>query len=377
MTELSRYTLIFKDPALEREYDSKAQARTLLQGRIAVVVGCILYLSFGILDSWYVPSDLRLAVWLARLIPMAVPAAVLMSMLMSTRWFHARNYISLAMVGLAAGTALLIIFALIPVDSLSVYYPALVMVTFWSYNFSGSRFIYAFVVDMLLLAGYTTISFCQHHPLHMIASHIYFIVISNLLGGGSGYLQEYQNRQLFLREREINAQRLDNLAMALHDRLTGLPNRQLLQDRMEQALGHAMRDSLVHAGFFIDLDGFKMINDRLGHEAGDRVLNWVAGQLRQVTRDSDTVARLGGDEFFVLGYDVRDTTGAQRLADRMLACIAEQMPHPHEQVELAASIGICMFPFQSATVKTIVHRSDLAMYEAKKKGKNCAMISAR
>jgi hypothetical protein len=122
MSALSRYTLIFADPSLEREYDSKAQARTLLQGRIAVSVGSILYLTFGILDAWYVPSELRLAVWLARLVPMSVPLAVLI--LMATRWFHALNYILVAMVGLSAGTALLIIFALIPIESLSVYCPA-------------------------------------------------------------------------------------------------------------------------------------------------------------------------------------------------------------------------------------------------------------
>ena len=165
-------------------------------------------------------------------------------------------------------------------------------------------------------------------------------------------------------------QRLKHFDRSLHDALTGLPNRELLHDRMEQALSRSSRDGLHHAGLFIDLDGFKQINDNFGHEVGDRTLKEVADRLRAAVREADTVARLGGDEFFVLIYDISESDNAVAKATQLLALIKAPLPGMPDEFVQSASIGICLFPYPSANVEDIIRRADQAMYNAKEAGKD-------
>jgi diguanylate cyclase (GGDEF)-like protein len=371
MTGQNRCTLTFHDASLERLFVSHTHARTLQQGRVAIIVGVIVYLLFGVLDQWVVPAGQRGHVWAIRCAALTVPVTVFA--LMYTRWFERASHLLLALIGLAAGVGLLGMFVLMPLDGVLLYYPGLVLAAFFTYTFVGTRFVYALCVDILLLIGYNLIfAAWLGYPLPMLVSHDFFIVSANLIGGVAGYLQESQRRELFLRERELEQERQVHLTRSLHDRLTGLPNRDLLHDRITQALLRSQRDGSIHAGFFIDLDGFKRINDALGHASGDLTLNEIAARLSSVMRDSDTVARLGGDEFFVLAYGVcgLDVEGAINQAERMLALIHTPVRGLPEGFVVSASIGICQFPYAGATVEDIIRRADHAMYQAKMAGKN-------
>ncbi len=158
--------------------------------------------------------------------------------------------------------------------------------------------------------------------------------------------------------------------MAYHDSLTGLPNRALLADRMEQAILAAGRSNTKLAVMFIDLDRFKTINDSLGHLTGDYLLKEVANRLCRAVRASDTVARLGGDEFVVLVPGVHASVECDAVGDKIIEALALPVPVDGHSLHISPSIGICLYPDDGADVETLMRHADSAMYHAKAAGRN-------
>jgi diguanylate cyclase (GGDEF)-like protein/PAS domain S-box-containing protein len=157
---------------------------------------------------------------------------------------------------------------------------------------------------------------------------------------------------------------------AYHDALTGLPNRILFHDRLTHALGLARRQGRGLAVLFLDLDQFKVVNDTLGHAAGDRLLQVVAARLQQSVRESDTVARVGGDEFNLLLPGVNRGSHAARMAEKILATVAQPVDVEGRRLYLTTSIGISLFPEHGADAETLLTSADIAMYRAKELGRN-------
>ncbi len=163
--------------------------------------------------------------------------------------------------------------------------------------------------------------------------------------------------------------------MATHDPLTGLPNRTLILDRADQLLARARREHLQCAALFIDLDGFKAINDSLGHRAGDELLRAVAARLASTIREADALGRLGGDEFVILAEGVALAAGPELVAERILDALAQPfaLPQAHNgRVTLTASIGIATGDRSGAA--DLLRDADIAMYRAKLEGKNRYML---
>ncbi|MCP5404715.1 MAG: diguanylate cyclase [Pseudomonadaceae bacterium] len=158
-------------------------------------------------------------------------------------------------------------------------------------------------------------------------------------------------------------------ALAYSDTLTGLPNRQLFHDRLNMAIATAYRQLSKVALVFIDLDGFKKVNDTLGHDFGDMLLKQVAERLKKVTRDTDTVARLGGDEFTIV-LSLRDKADAELVAKKVLAALAEPFDLNGHPAHIGGSLGIGMYPTDGTTAMELIKKADAAMYEAKNAGKN-------
>jgi diguanylate cyclase (GGDEF)-like protein/PAS domain S-box-containing protein len=157
---------------------------------------------------------------------------------------------------------------------------------------------------------------------------------------------------------------------ALHDSLTGLPNRALFVDRLEHALTHTARNGGHLAILFMDLDDFKYVNDTLGHEAGDRLLNMVAKRVQRGLRDQDTLARFGGDEFVVLLEDIMSGDVAVRVAERILKLLDLPFSLAEEELSVSASIGVALSsPTASDQWGILLSQADAAMYEAKRQGK--------
>jgi diguanylate cyclase (GGDEF)-like protein/PAS domain S-box-containing protein len=157
---------------------------------------------------------------------------------------------------------------------------------------------------------------------------------------------------------------------ANHDPLTGLPNRDLLEDRMENALSLARRHGGQAGVMFIDLDKFKEANDRFGHAAGDHILRETAQRMRACLRDTDTVARLGGDEFVILMPMPIQRGDIEKAAQRIVARIIEPYPLAQGSAEISASVGIALFPEHGENAHEILRHADIAMYRAKDAGRN-------
>ncbi|MBL8452865.1 MAG: EAL domain-containing protein, partial [Zoogloea sp.] len=159
--------------------------------------------------------------------------------------------------------------------------------------------------------------------------------------------------------------------LANYDALTGLPNRSLLHDRLTQAIQRAHRQGKAVAVQFVDLDRFKLINDTLGHNTGDRVLIEAASRLRQCLRATDTVARLGGDEFILIQEDVDSPDVVEQVARKVLKAFAPRFPvAPPQGLFVSVSIGLALYPVDGLTPDELLMRADLAMYRAKEAGRN-------
>lgn len=155
---------------------------------------------------------------------------------------------------------------------------------------------------------------------------------------------------------------------AHHDPLTGLPNRRLFLDRLEQEVKHANRSSLPLALLFMDLDGFKEVNDSLGHEAGDLVLCAVAERLADCVREDDTVARLGGDEFTVILAAVKRRKDVELVAQGIIDALAKPFQTAQQSVQISVSVGIAFYPQDAPSPLALLQTADQAMYNAKKSG---------
>jgi diguanylate cyclase (GGDEF)-like protein/PAS domain S-box-containing protein len=153
------------------------------------------------------------------------------------------------------------------------------------------------------------------------------------------------------------------------DPLTGLPNRMLFYERLDRSLSRAARESARLAVLFIDLDGFKPVNDQYGHQAGDVVLSALAGRMQQKLRESDTVARLGGDEFVVLLQNVGSDEEVLRVGEGLLAAVEAPVEFEERLIYLSCSIGIAFFPENAADREALMLCADAAMYRAKVAGK--------
>ncbi|MBN1376388.1 MAG: GGDEF domain-containing protein [Dehalococcoidia bacterium] len=159
--------------------------------------------------------------------------------------------------------------------------------------------------------------------------------------------------------------------ISTHDFLTGLPNRLLLNDRFSVAIAQAQRHKERIALMSLDLDRFKLINDTMGHAAGDEILKLLADRLLAATRAGDTVARMGGDEFQVLMQDILHEDEIIKVADRILNLCSQPFNLDGEEINTSVSIGIVLGPDEGTDLETLSKKSDQAMYESKGKGRNC------
>jgi two-component system cell cycle response regulator len=164
-------------------------------------------------------------------------------------------------------------------------------------------------------------------------------------------------------------------SLALYDPLTGLANRRLLSDRLSVALVHARRSTSAVAVVYLDLDGFKQINDTLGHGAGDILLKLVAGRLVATVREEDTVARVGGDEFILGLWHVSGADYAATVASKVIEAVSQPYDIEGHAVRITISAGIGMYPVHGEDAETLMKSADLALYDAKRAGKNVYRIS--
>ncbi|TFV92436.1 EAL domain-containing protein [Oxalobacteraceae bacterium OM1] len=196
---------------------------------------------------------------------------------------------------------------------------------------------------------------------------VHVLLNANSARDAEGRAQSFTAFVTDISERKQSEARLQQ--MATHDDLTGLPNRALVNVRLQQML-ESSGGAMPIAVLFIDLDQFKAVNDSMGHVAGDVLLCGVASRLKSVMRPTDMVARLGGDEFVAAAQCSRGAPSAQRIAEKLIAALQEPFHIGNEQVFVTASIGISMFPHDAKTKEALFQNADTAMYKAKAAGRN-------
>ncbi len=162
---------------------------------------------------------------------------------------------------------------------------------------------------------------------------------------------------------------------AQHDYLTGLPNRQLYKDRFDQLLAISRRHAKQFALIYLDLDRFKPINDKLGHQIGDKLLVTVAQRLTQLVRASDTVSRLGGDEFAILVSEIHDPHDVTVMAGKILTALALPFDIEGHTLRISGSLGVAFYPDHGTDMETLMSKADTAMYQAKKNGSNIMIVA--
>lgn len=199
------------------------------------------------------------------------------------------------------------------------------------------------------------------------------LLSSSAVEGSGGEVSYYVMLFSDITELKEREQRIRNVAN--HDSLTGLPNRLLFNDRLQQAINHSHRVRERFAIMFLDLDGFKAVNDNWGHHAGDELLIEVSKRLKSKLRETDTVARLGGDEFVILLANVKAADDYILVANNILDAISQPYQLSNATVQVTTSIGIACYPEHSEEMAALVEMADDAMYKAKKSGKNCMQVA--
>lgn len=363
-------TLVFDDAGREVRFRQTHDHQVLRQTRMSLMLGAVIYLLLGIEDPWFFPDD-YLWVWGVRII-----AAAGMMVALGLTWCPAmqrRLQCLLFAVTISAGIGPLLMLLRGGAPVFESYAVGTLMVIVWAYTLSGLRFMPALLASNLLVVcsagvywNWLDVAFFR------VASVTLHLLTVGVLAGAAGYMIELQWRRSFVWAEWLDAERQSHAHQALHDALTGLPNRHCMHTRLDEALGRARRSGKPFSLLFIDLNDFKPINDRFGHRVGDQVLIELATRLRGIVREVDFVARLGGDEFVVLAEDVTAAHAAEHLAPKILEVIGRGIAVAGADrpriLRITASIGIASYPVHGEGQRQLLQNADLAMYRAKAVG---------
>ncbi|HSI43333.1 MAG TPA: GGDEF domain-containing protein [Methylotenera sp.] len=375
-TAWNKFSLRFESARLEAHYKTHTAPRLLAQSRLALILGALMYEMYGILDFLLVPKNIIDKIEFIRI--STTFAIIFVFGLSFTKHYKKYNQALLVSILMFAGLGLIWKMALIDQHIFSYYFSGMILLLFWIHAFYILNFINAFFCTLSIIV-LTTISFFTIFTFNYNETICYIFILFSAFGVSmfSSYISEKADRSLFLREKELDRERHIQRERATHDSLTGLPNRVLLLDRINQAIHDSHRNNQISAGIFLDLDNFKIINDTYGHLTGDHVLIEVSKRLTASIRAADTVARLSGDEFFVLARDIKSIEHAKTFANKLLKQIKNQYSFEGSELTtpLSASIGICVFPFEGVTAMSVIDRADRAMYQVKLSDKSGIQIS--
>lgn len=224
-------------------------------------------------------------------------------------------------------------------------------------------------IPVLVISAY------PRHKLHALAAGAKDFISSPF------DLMEVKVRVYNMLEVRLLYKKLDHFSramesMALHDSLTGLPNRRLLMDRLSSSINHAHRNKHSMAVMYLDLDGFKQVNETLGHDGGDTLLKMVAVRLVKEVRQEDTVARMGGDEFIIVLWELNHADGVAKLVSKLIQAVSQPYTVQGRSVSITISAGIGIYPAHGEDPEALMKSADMALHEAKRSGKNGYRIAS-
>ena len=364
--KLDRITLRYRDAALEAEYMQyapQALIRTVKPVVMSLLPILVLMAVFEITGLIDMPAD-----WTS-----AAGVAVLLAILLLVALYAPRFIEHGILLVFVCTTALLLSYA----DTEAQFermMPGLIMVVLLS-NYVHIRYLFGIVGSLVVMAIVGAWGVSRGFDQTPLIDGGLFLVIGLVSSISISYTIDRQRRRLFAQVKLLAQERDNHERLALHDSLTGLPNRLLLRERMGQSLARAKRHHGQFAVLFVDLDDFKSVNDSYGHAVGDEVLRQIAANLQERVRDEDTVARIGGDEFVILSEHVQDDHGAKIAASRIQEAVAHRVVAQSNRsdlihIQVTCSIGIALCPRDGDSLDDLINRADSAMYRAKRAGKD-------
>jgi diguanylate cyclase (GGDEF)-like protein len=373
-------------PALEAAYQADLAGDKLRIFYVASALCCVLFLCFGLLDYVVLPSNVAGA-WRVRAVVVLATLAVTAAIRQRPEVFQ-RHY-ALCMCGTGLGWAAgidAIIMQASPTDlAWSTYYAGLLIVVMAMYAWTYLSPLSAGLTGVALVVSYVAVALFgqrmgERGLWPLLVHNCFFLLTANMIGVVSLILRERFSRQAFLLKNALKHDlKLEEEAKrqsehrSEHDVLTGLPNRVRFLRGLNGLLA-ARQGAGTVAVLFLDLDGFKPVNDRYGHAAGDHVLTVVAERIRGAIRASDLAARLGGDEF-VVAVALADGNGElamRRLSAALGAAIAEPVEFKGQRMRVSASIGAALCPQDADSAEELLELADHNMYDAKRQRKRTA-----
>ncbi len=374
---------------LESDYQAYLAQEKIRVARQTGWLAIVLYSAFGALDLWAIPSAVH-EVWSIRASVVALTLVVIGLAVWRADFLVSRYTIIIASLYIVWGFGIEgMIFLSQPEDlARNAYYAGLILVSMALYTWTYLRPMSAAMIGVLLAAAYVYIAIGIQGMLEqgqwpVLLANCYFLAAANIIGLFALNSRERFSRQAYLLKHALqrNLELTDEAKrqsdyLAEHDLLTGIPNRVRFMRRVNEMIEHVEDAGERVAIIFIDLDGFKPINDTHGHAIGDLVLTVVSERLRSCIRPSDAIGRLGGDEFAV-GLEL----SSQHLGsvDRVAKTIADSVSAPisveGKTLRVTASIGAALFPIHASDADALLSAADKQMYEAKRSGKASASIA--
>lgn len=353
-------------------YQSHIEAERISASRTLCILGSLLYLVFAIVDIYSLSASLTEVLMIRGAVVALMLSAVGFSYLKSFPKYYDFT-ISLIYLSATAGIEAMIYLS-VPTDhAANVYFVGLILVLMTIFSWSYFKAITSVIVITSILGSYAYIGVIKDMPTSAILVNLFFLISATSIGYLSqvirdGYLRENFNLQQSLKEavKEKTLEAKDNAYLANHDALTLLPNRRYITELLEESLHIAKEKNRVLAVLFLDLNGFKQINDVYGHAVGDEVLIIVAKRLELAIRKGDNISRLGGDEYVVgLMMDKENLSEIKKMAMKLTTIIAEPMNIDGIQVKVGVSIGIAAYPIHGDKISVLMDIADKKMYKVK------------
>lgn len=356
-------TLVFDGAALESRYRRAMHRHTLQVGRFGILLAIALFAIYGVLD-WWLAREQTFTLWVVRAGILSASSALFAWSFHSS--FERWQETTMACFALLLTGGLIVICIVTPDEVADQYYVGHLLIIVATYTLFGVRFPQATLVSLAIFGAYVA----YEHLYGQFASPVgltraTFVLSAVIVAGVGGYVAELQRRLAYYRSCVIEYDRARSAHSALHDPLTGLPNRRLFLEKLAHAVARDRRFNSRCAVLFTDIDGFKAVNDEHGHVFGDSLLKAVALRLQDCVRATDTVARFGGDEFVVLLEDVASAESVDMLIERVIEAFAAPCEMDDVQVPVVLSIGQAMHPADADSPEELLHVADQAMYRMK------------
>lgn len=381
------WAFTFSADSLEREYQAELGPEKVRLTRIMAALGITLTLAYMVLDVWAISSSL-FTVWALR---GAIIAALAISFLCTTLPGFQRLYpyiILVATIVMGGGIDGMICVAAPGDVAIDAYQGGLILIIMGVYTLTYIHIYLATAIAVGLAISYSLIVLRVHGydtgaKSTVLVGHLFMFVSITIIGITSQVLRDRYSRENYLlrhslqRDVEIKEEEKRRASyLAEHDPLTGVGNRLRFERDANALLDRARETGALVQILFVDLDGFKPVNDMHGHAVGDRVLKAVAERLRQSIRRGDVIARVGGDEFVIAMLSSRkDRTAGPVAAAKIVATLGEGFDVRGATLHLSASIGVAGFPTDGDDLETVLRAADAQMYVAKKRGKSGIAIT--